>query len=61
VVNRSEALILKLMSMVCVRETQWLPEMFTVGMSGKGRRGDEQLPDVGYGRRNPNQARRKRK
>lgn len=42
-------------------DPDWLPEMFTVGMSGKGRRGDEQLPEIGYGRRNPNQARRKKR
>jgi hypothetical protein len=39
---------------------QWLPEIITVGMSGKGRQSSQGMPSIGHGRRNPNQARRKR-
>ena len=41
-------------------DPDWIPEMLTAGPSGKGRmthRGD--MPDIGYGRRNPNERRRK--
>lgn len=43
-------------------QSQWLPEILTTGSSGKGRRtGGEGLPTVGYGRKNPNEARRRKK
>ena len=41
-------------------DPDWMPEMLTVGAGGKGRttgRGD--MPMVGYGRKNPNERRRK--
>ena len=41
-------------------DPDWIPEMLTAGPSGKGRtthRGD--MPAIGYGRRNPNERRRK--
>lgn len=41
-------------------DPDWIPEMLTAGPSGKGRtthRGN--VPMVGYGRRNPNERRRK--
>lgn len=34
--------------------------MITVGMSGKGRSSGHNMPSVGHGRKNPNQARRRR-
>ena len=39
---------------------QWLPEVLTVGMSGKGRSSGQGMPKIGHGRSNPNVARRKR-
>lgn len=39
---------------------QWLPEIITVGMSGKGRSTNHNMPKIGHGRSNPNVARRKR-
>lgn len=39
---------------------QWLPEMISVGMSGKGRSGGGGLPSIGHGRKNPNQAKKRR-
>ena len=39
---------------------QWMPEILTVGTSGKGRTGPGGMPAIGHGRKNPNQARRKR-
>ncbi|KAK4686484.1 RNA-binding protein NOB1, partial [Tremellales sp. Uapishka_1] len=41
-------------------DPDWLPEIITVGMSGKGRSGGQGMPTIGHGRKNPNQARRKR-
>lgn len=40
--------------------SQWLPEILTVGMSGKGRSGGHNMPNIGHGRKNPNVARKKR-
>ena len=42
------------------RDADWMPEMYSVGMAGKGRsgNGDGWLPDIGHGRRNPNAVRR---
>ncbi|GMK59423.1 hypothetical protein CspeluHIS016_0800290 [Cutaneotrichosporon spelunceum] len=42
-------------------DPDWLPEIVTVGMSGKGRQGAHNMPAIGHGRRNPNEARRKKK
>ncbi|CAK9786095.1 D-site 20S pre-rRNA nuclease [Cutaneotrichosporon oleaginosum] len=42
-------------------DPDWLPEIVTVGMSGKGRQGNHNMPAIGHGRRNPNEARRKKK
>src|ERR1700754_2103813 len=39
------------------KDPDWIPEMLTVGMSGKGRSGNTGLPDIGYGRKNPNERR----
>ncbi|WVR03147.1 hypothetical protein IAU60_000137 [Kwoniella sp. DSM 27419] len=41
-------------------DPDWMPEIITVGMSGKGRSGGRDMPTIGHGRKNPNQARRKR-
>ncbi|WVQ94219.1 hypothetical protein IAU59_001297 [Kwoniella sp. CBS 9459] len=41
-------------------DPDWLPEIITVGMSGKGRSGGQGMPTIGHGRKNPNQARKKR-
>ncbi|KIR69309.1 RNA-binding protein NOB1 [Cryptococcus bacillisporus CA1873] len=41
-------------------DPDWLPEMITVGMSGKGRSGGHNMPSIGHGRKNPNQAKRRR-
>ena len=42
------------------QDPDWMPEMLSVGMSGKGRRGpSNNLPTVGHGRKNPNDKRRK--
>lgn len=41
-------------------DPDWLPEIITVGMSGKGRQSTMGMPSIGHGRKNPNQARRKR-
>jgi RNA-binding protein NOB1 len=42
-------------------DPDWMPEIMSVGTSGKGRsRGaDGGMPAIGYGRRNPNERRRK--
>ncbi|WVQ82563.1 hypothetical protein IAT38_004692 [Cryptococcus sp. DSM 104549] len=42
-------------------DPDWLPEIITVGMSGKGRSGGHGLPSIGHGRKNPNQSRKTRK
>lgn len=49
-------------------DPDWLPEMLTTGAGGKGRHvtgsrvpvGPDGMPIVGYGRKNPNERRRKR-
>ncbi|WRT63274.1 uncharacterized protein IL334_000177 [Kwoniella shivajii] len=41
-------------------DPDWLPEIITVGTSGKGRSNGNNMPSIGHGRKNPNQARRKR-
>ena len=43
------------------QDPDWVPETLTVGPSGKGRMVNEGLPDIGYGRRNPNERRKRRK
>lgn len=41
---------------------QWMPEILVVGLSGKGRQGGgDFLPQIGHGRKNPNQVRRAKK
>ncbi|KAF8351639.1 Nin one binding Zn-ribbon like-domain-containing protein [Amanita rubescens] len=42
-------------------DPDWVPEMVTTGIGGKGRnpRSGDELPQFGYGRRNPNERRRK--
>ncbi|KAJ9112188.1 hypothetical protein QFC20_002369 [Naganishia adeliensis] len=43
-------------------DPDWLPEILTVGLSGKGRHATgDNLPQIGHGRRNPNQVRKARK
>ncbi|KAJ9106111.1 hypothetical protein QFC21_001253 [Naganishia friedmannii] len=43
-------------------DPDWIPEILAVGMSGKGRHATgENLPQIGHGRRNPNQVRKTRK
>lgn len=46
-------------------DPDWMPEMISAGASGKGRtmrssRMDGDLPQIGYGRKNPNEKRRKK-
>lgn len=49
-------------------DPDWMPEMLTVGIGGKGRKtsdsrvplGADGMPVIGYGRKNPNERRRKR-
>ncbi|KAL5487918.1 NOB1 [Sanghuangporus weigelae] len=49
-------------------DPDWVPEMLSVGIGGKGRRapdgrapvGSDGMPVIGYGRKNPNERRRKR-
>ena len=51
-----------IMKIAFAHRLQWLPEIMTTGSSGKGRRsGGDGLPTVGYGRKNPNEARRRKK
>lgn len=45
-------------------DPDWIPEMLSVGAGGKGRkmkdsRMDGDMPQIGYGRKNPNEKRRK--
>jgi RNA-binding protein NOB1 len=45
-------------------DPDWIPEMVSVGAGGKGRkikdsRMDGDMPQIGYGRKNPNEKRRK--
>jgi RNA-binding protein NOB1 len=42
------------------KDPDWMPEMLTVGMSGKGRTGPNGMPAIGYGRKNPNERRRRK-
>ncbi|KAL1740432.1 Nin one binding Zn-ribbon like-domain-containing protein [Schizophyllum fasciatum] len=44
-------------------DPDWVPEMITVGAGGKGRtsRKDNEMPTIGYGRKNPNERRRSKK
>ena len=46
-------------------DPDWVPEMLSVGAGGKGRtmkssRMDGDMPQIGYGRKNPNEKRRKK-
>lgn len=42
-------------------DPDWVPEMLTVGAGGKGRTNkNDGLPTIGYGRKNPNERRRKK-
>ena len=48
-------------------DPDWIPEMLSAGASGKGRQqtsrvplGADGMPVIGYGRKNPNEKRRKR-
>lgn len=50
-------------------DPDWVPEMLSVGIGGKGRRapdggrtptGPDGMPVIGYGRKNPNERRRKK-
>ncbi|WWC90133.1 uncharacterized protein L201_005066 [Kwoniella dendrophila CBS 6074] len=41
-------------------DPDWMPEIISVGSSGKGRTYGSGMPSIGHGRKNPNQARRKR-
>lgn len=46
-------------------DPDWIPEMMSVGAGGKGRkvkdsRMDGDMPQIGYGRKNPNEKRRKK-
>jgi len=46
-------------------DPDWVPEMMSAGTGGKGRtrnsRSNDELPQIGYGRKNPNERRRSRK
>jgi RNA-binding protein NOB1 len=44
-------------------DPDWVPEMISAGTGGKGRnsRSNDELPRIGYGRKNPNERRRPRK
>lgn len=46
-------------------DPNWIPEMMSVGAGGKGRamkgsRMDGDMPQIGYGRKNPNEKRRRK-
>ena len=46
-------------------DPDWVPEMLTVGAGGKGRNirhggMDGDMPSIGYGRKNPNERRRRK-
>jgi RNA-binding protein NOB1 len=43
-------------------DPDWVPEMLSVGAGGKGRtmKGQGEMPSIGYGRKNPNERRRKK-
>jgi len=38
-----------------------MPEIISVGMSGKGRAGGHHMPAIGHGRRNPNEKKKGRR
>ncbi|KAI0036051.1 Nin one binding Zn-ribbon like-domain-containing protein [Vararia minispora EC-137] len=43
-------------------DPDWVPQILTVGASGKGRKtGRDELPAIGYGRRNPNERKHRKK
>lgn len=37
-----------------------MPEIISVGMSGKGRSHGHNMPSIGHGRKNPNQGKKRR-
>jgi RNA-binding protein NOB1 len=42
-------------------DPDWVPEMYAVGAGGKGRNlRNDGLPPIGYGRKNPNERRKKK-
>jgi RNA-binding protein NOB1 len=46
-------------------DPDWVPEIISIGSGGKGRtmrnsRMDGDMPQIGYGRKNPNEKRRKK-
>ncbi len=41
-------------------DPDWLPDMLSVGISGKGRNTGGGMPNIGHGRSNPNARRRRR-
>ena len=42
-------------------DPDWVPDILTAGTSGKGRKPRDDLPVVGYGRRNPNERKHRKK
>lgn len=42
-------------------DPDWVPEILSVGTGGKGRsiKGSNDMPTIGYGKKNPNQVRKK--
>ncbi|WVQ72291.1 hypothetical protein IAR50_001841 [Cryptococcus sp. DSM 104548] len=41
-------------------DPDWMPEILSVGMNGKGRSSARDMPNIGHGRKNPNQGKRRR-
>lgn len=41
-------------------DKQWMPEIISVGMSGKGRTDTRGMPVIGHGRKNPNERKKRR-
>jgi RNA-binding protein NOB1 len=43
-------------------DPDWIPEIMSVGAGGKGRstKGKGDMPTIGYGRKNPNERRRRK-
>lgn len=41
-------------------DIQWMPEIISVGMSGKGRTDTRGMPVIGHGRKNPNERKKRR-
>ncbi|ODN89683.1 RNA-binding protein NOB1 [Cryptococcus wingfieldii CBS 7118] len=41
-------------------DPDWMPEILSVGMNGKGRSSGRDMPNIGHGRKNPNQGKRRR-